>query len=136
MNELQFEFVMAVELYKKLNRRLYPTFTEILEVMRQLGYRKVLSAGQIQDDDWHVMMSGQPLSYERTRMYGGELKTLSTTKVPYLSEDGKTLGIIGISRDISELKRTELQLRESRTELREYLDSMSSFNAKLALDIY
>jgi len=42
MNELQFEFVMAVELYKKLNKRLYPTFTEILEVMRQLGYRKVL----------------------------------------------------------------------------------------------
>jgi len=25
MNELQFEFVMAVELYKKLNKRLYPT---------------------------------------------------------------------------------------------------------------
>lgn len=42
MNELQFEFVMAVELYKKLNKRLYPTWTEVLEVMRQLGYRKVL----------------------------------------------------------------------------------------------
>jgi hypothetical protein len=42
MNELQFEFVMAVELYKKLNKRLYPTWTEILEVLRQLGYRKVL----------------------------------------------------------------------------------------------
>ena len=42
MNELQFEFVMAVELYKKLNKRLYPTFTELLEVLRQLGYRKVL----------------------------------------------------------------------------------------------
>jgi len=42
MNELQFEFVMAVELYKKLNKRLYPSFTELLEVMRQLGYRKVL----------------------------------------------------------------------------------------------
>lgn len=42
MNELQFEFVMAVELYKKLNKRLYPTWTEILEVLLQLGYRKVL----------------------------------------------------------------------------------------------
>ena len=42
MNELQFEFVMAVEMYKKLNKRLYPTWTEILEVLRQLGYRKVL----------------------------------------------------------------------------------------------
>ena len=39
----QFEFVMAIEMYKKVNKRLYPTWTEILEIVRQLGYRKVLS---------------------------------------------------------------------------------------------
>ena len=43
MSSYQFEFVMAVETYKKVNRRLYPTWTEILEVVRQLGYRKVES---------------------------------------------------------------------------------------------
>ena len=37
----QFEFVMAIETYKKVNKRMYPTWTEIMEVMRQLGYRKV-----------------------------------------------------------------------------------------------
>lgn len=42
MNPAQFEFVMAVETYKRVNRRMYPTFTEILEVVEQLGYRKVL----------------------------------------------------------------------------------------------
>ena len=42
MNAEQFEFVMAVEAYKKVNKRLYPTWTEILEVLHQLGYRKVL----------------------------------------------------------------------------------------------
>ena len=31
MNEEQFEFVMAVEAYKKVNKKLYPTWTEILE---------------------------------------------------------------------------------------------------------
>ena len=41
MQEDQFEFVMAVEAYKKVNHKLYPTWTEILEVVRQLGYRKV-----------------------------------------------------------------------------------------------
>ena len=41
MNSAQFEFVMAIETYKKVNRRLYPTWTEILEIVRQLGYRKV-----------------------------------------------------------------------------------------------
>jgi hypothetical protein len=41
MTAEQFEFVMAIETYKKVNKRLYPTWTEVLEVVRQLGYRKV-----------------------------------------------------------------------------------------------
>lgn len=42
MTAEQFEFVMAIEMYKKVNKRLYPTWTEVLEVISQLGYRKVL----------------------------------------------------------------------------------------------
>ncbi len=41
MTTEQFEFVMAIETYKKVNKRLYPTWTEVLEVLNQLGYRKV-----------------------------------------------------------------------------------------------
>ena len=40
MTAHQFEFVMAIQTYKKVNKRLYPTWTEVLEVARQLGYRK------------------------------------------------------------------------------------------------
>src|SRR5688500_8481166 len=41
MSAEQFEFVMAIETYKKVNKRLFPSWTEVLEVMLQLGYRKV-----------------------------------------------------------------------------------------------
>jgi hypothetical protein len=41
MTAEQFEFCMAIEMYKKINKRMYPTWTEVLEVVRQLGYRKV-----------------------------------------------------------------------------------------------
>jgi len=41
MTAEQFEFVMAIETYKKVNKKMYPTWTEVLEVMQQLGYRKV-----------------------------------------------------------------------------------------------
>ena len=41
MTPYQFEFIMAIETYKKVNKRLYPTWTEILEIVRQLGYRKI-----------------------------------------------------------------------------------------------
>jgi hypothetical protein len=41
MTAAQFEFVMAIQMYKKVNKRLYPTWTEVMEVIHQLGYRKV-----------------------------------------------------------------------------------------------
>ena len=41
MTAEQFEFVMAIETYKKVNKRMFPTWTEVLEVIEQLGYRKV-----------------------------------------------------------------------------------------------
>ncbi|CAN5549253.1 hypothetical protein BH09PLA1_BH09PLA1_33020 [soil metagenome] len=41
MTAEQFEFVMAIQTYKKVNKKMYPTWTEVLEVVRQLGYRKV-----------------------------------------------------------------------------------------------
>ena len=43
MSAEQFEFIMAIETYKKVNKKMFPTWTEVLEVVRQLGYRKVLN---------------------------------------------------------------------------------------------
>jgi hypothetical protein len=36
----QFLFVKAIDAYKRANQRPYPTWTEVLEVIRKLGYRK------------------------------------------------------------------------------------------------
>lgn len=41
MTDEQFEFIMAVDRYKKENQRPFPTWTEVLEVIKALGYRKV-----------------------------------------------------------------------------------------------
>ena len=41
MNDEQFEFIMAVDRYKRENQRPFPTWTEVLEVIKALGYRKV-----------------------------------------------------------------------------------------------
>lgn len=40
MTPEQFEFIRAVEAYKRVNNKLFPTWTEVLEVVLQLGYRK------------------------------------------------------------------------------------------------
>ena len=40
-SEDEAEFMKAMDRYKRENRRPFPTWSEVLEVMRSLGYRKV-----------------------------------------------------------------------------------------------
>lgn len=41
------EFGRALDRYKKANRRPFPTWSEVLEVARCLGYRKILPAREL-----------------------------------------------------------------------------------------
>ena len=41
MTDAQFEFILAINEYKRVNRRPFPTWTEVLDVISALGYRKV-----------------------------------------------------------------------------------------------
>ena len=41
MSDEQFEFLMAIDEYKRRNARPFPTWTEVLEVIKALGYRRV-----------------------------------------------------------------------------------------------
>ncbi|WP_432798654.1 hypothetical protein [Poriferisphaera sp. WC338] len=54
MSGEQFLFIKAIDAYKRVNNRPYPTWTEVLEVIRKLGYRK--TAGMELDiagaEDW------------------------------------------------------------------------------------
>ncbi len=43
MTPEQFLFIKAIDAYKRVNNRPYPTWTEVLEVIRKLGYRKTAS---------------------------------------------------------------------------------------------
>jgi hypothetical protein len=40
MTPEQFNFIMAIDAYKRVNQKPFPTWTEVLEVIRKLGYRK------------------------------------------------------------------------------------------------
>lgn len=41
MTDPQWEFLQAIEAYKQANNKPFPTWTEVLEVIKKLGYRKV-----------------------------------------------------------------------------------------------
>lgn len=42
MTTEQFLFILAIESFKKANGKMFPTWTDVLEVIRKLGYRKTM----------------------------------------------------------------------------------------------
>ncbi len=42
MTAEQFMFVMAVDAFKRVNDKTFPTWTDVLEIVRKLGYRKTM----------------------------------------------------------------------------------------------
>lgn len=46
MTPEQFQFLMAIDEFKRVNHKTFPTWTDVLEVIRLLGYRKT-SASEI-----------------------------------------------------------------------------------------
>lgn len=55
MTQEQFLFIMAIDAFKRVNDKTFPTWTDVLEVIRKLGYRKTmpseLNLGQ-NVEDW------------------------------------------------------------------------------------
>lgn len=44
MTKEQFLFLMAIDAFKRANETIYPTWTDVLEVVRLLGYRKTMAS--------------------------------------------------------------------------------------------
>ncbi len=67
-------------------------------------------------DDKRVMASGQPTTVEEETIDVSSKQsfTVATRKLPWLNEAGEICGIYGLGFDISELKQTEKELRDSK----------------------
>jgi protein-tyrosine-phosphatase len=50
MSDEQFDFIMAIDEYKRKNTRPFPTWTEVLDVIKALGYRKVAEPQSLEQD--------------------------------------------------------------------------------------
>lgn len=54
MTKEQFMFLMAIDEFKKANAKHYPTWSDVLEVVRLLGYRKTMPSEikLVRAEDW------------------------------------------------------------------------------------
>jgi PAS domain S-box-containing protein len=77
-------------------------------------------------DDEAVIGSGQPL-LNRLELVADRLgnnRWHSTTKVPLRNREGKVIGLVGISRDVTERKLAEEALQEANEELARHKDEL------------
>ena len=76
--------------------------------LRDFDFFDEVHARQAHEDEQRIMATGEPLlnKEEKEVWPGGRVSWVSTTKVPRRDQQGNIIGIIGISRDITERKLT------------------------------
>jgi PAS domain S-box-containing protein len=87
-----------------------------------LDYYSVEFANKFLSDEKELLKSGKPLIgiEEKVSDSKGDIAWFSTTKVPFFDIQGNPVGLVGIGRNITTLKKTEEELKQSKKLLEEY----------------
>jgi PAS domain S-box-containing protein len=118
------------------------TTTEAIVGKRDFDFYPHHLAAEYHADDLRVMQTGEPIinKEEINIDLAGVTRYVLTSKVPLRDKRGDIIGIIGIGRDITERKRMEMALLESRMRLDDILSSMQdivwSYSAETPQTLY
>ncbi len=77
----------------------------------------------VMDRDRQVLETGITLTYELSQPSRGAARTYLTTKGPYRDANGRIAGVLGISRDITDRKLAEEEIRQSQQKLRTHFEN-------------
>jgi PAS domain S-box-containing protein len=93
-------------------------------------------AEQAFNDERQIIRDGIPVvgKEEKEVWLNGNITWTLTTKLPLLDVNGKIIGIMGISRDITERKKAEEALRESRERYKMVSQLTSDYIYKIDID--
>ena len=85
------------------------------------------------EDEQQIIRTGEPLVGKEEKETYGEVgvRWVSSTKLPFRDSDGKLIGTFGVSRDITEAKRAEKDIRRAKEEWERTFDSVPDLIAIL-----
>ncbi|MBA3025891.1 MAG: PAS domain-containing sensor histidine kinase [Sulfurimonas sp.] len=101
----------------------------------------------IDNPDWHtfgelcfnsdmiVIENNRAMKFEEYGNVKGELLYLEVNKAPFYDKDGKIIGTVGTGRDITELKKIQLDLEKSLILLDQQKEQLEIFNTKLEMRV-
>jgi phosphoserine phosphatase RsbU/P len=95
------------------------------------------TAREANADERHIMETGQPLigKVERLVYPSGRVTWDYTSKLPLRNAAGEVIGIFGVNRDFTAIKRMENALEEERNRLRITSAELTTRNAQLEADL-
>ncbi|HEY7411382.1 MAG TPA: ATP-binding protein [Vicinamibacteria bacterium] len=70
------------------------------------------AAARSRHADAQVAASNAAVTYEESTTVGGRVRHFLVTKTPYRDGDGRVVGVIGMARDVTEQRASELRIRE------------------------
>ncbi|MCA9057263.1 MAG: PAS domain S-box protein, partial [Planctomycetaceae bacterium] len=88
----------------------------------------------IQTHDRRVMESGIVHTAEETLTAAGVSRTYLSTKAPHRDKAGNVIAVIGISRDITDRKKSEQLIQENESRLRLLMDSIPAYISYVDVD--
>jgi PAS domain S-box-containing protein len=94
-------------------------------------------AQQFHEDEKRIVQTGEPMINHEELLIdaAGNARWLSTTKIPLRDPDGKIVGIMGISHDISERRTMEEELRRAVEAAQAANKAKSEFLARMSHEI-
>jgi PAS domain S-box-containing protein len=78
---------------------------------------------QVRETDTRIMNQGYAETLEETVPILGKMRTYLSTKSPWRDLEGNVIGLIGMTRDMSDRKEAELELQRSYNLLRSVMES-------------
>ena len=83
-------------------------------------------AKQVRDDEKQIIKSGITIKKDEKETWpDGRINWVSTVKLPRVNNENEIIGTMGISRDITDVKLTQLELYESEEKFRLLFDNMN-----------
>lgn len=83
-------------------------------------------AGKTRQDELRIMRTEEPMigKLEREAISDAEETWVSTTKLPLKNHTGKVIGTVGLSRDITDVIKVEVQLEQERDRLQTLMSNL------------